>query len=183
MTKPSFHDGQLRVYAGLVNSITVARARSHRGIPVALAGLAVAASLMLSGCFALPSLPGGGSDGSGVSGGSTGSQSDSAPDDVPEQFQGMPVTFPSNIPLIAGEVVFGIDVGTGWSVLVSVDDLEGDFVDATDRLKGAGYEVLLETIAPEGSFGAFENETYQIQVSSQDTPDYGLVVNYLVVRI
>lgn len=183
MTKPSLHDSPLRVYAGPVNSIPDAQPRSRRGITLGLAGLAVAASLMLSGCFALPSLPGGGSDGSGVSGGSDGSQSDSGPDDVPEQFQGMPITFPSDIPLIPGEVVFGIDVGTGWSVLVSVDDLEGDFVDATDRLKGAGYEVLLETVAPEGSFGAFENESYQIQVSSQDTPDYGLVVNYLVVRI
>jgi hypothetical protein len=95
----------------------------------------------------------------------------------------MPATFPNDIPLISGDVVFGIDVGTGWSILIAVDDMEADFLDAADRLKGAGYESLLETVAPEGSFGAFENDVYQIQISSQDSPDYGLVVNYLVVRL
>jgi len=186
MTKLSLEDAPLRRYAGPVNSITSSRLRSRHGVSLGLAGVAVAASLLLSGCFALPSLPGGGTDGSGSSGGSDGSQtdsgSDSGPDDVPEQFQGMPATFPSDIPLIPGEVAFGIDVGTGWSVLISVDDLEADFVDAADRLKGAGYTALLENVAATGSFGAFENDLYQVQVSSQDTPDYGLVVNYLVVR-
>lgn len=194
MTKPSLEDAGVRQYAEPVNGTSAARLGSRRALRLGLATIAVAASLLLSGCFGAPSLLGGGTGGGGSSGGSDSGSSDSGStdsstdgtdggDDVPEQFQGMPATFPGDIPLISGEVVFGIDVGTGWSILIAVDDLEADFVDAADRLKAAGYEPLLETVAPEGSFGAFENDLYQIQVTSQDSEDYGLVVNYLVVRV
>lgn len=192
MTKPSLEDHRPQHYAEAVDG-TPARSRTRFGASVVLAAVAMTASLMLSGCFGVPTLTGGGTGGSGSSGGSDSSSSDtgtdssegsdSGSDDVPEELQGMPATFPPEIPLISGEVVFGIDVGTGWSVLIAVDDLEADFVDAADRLTSAGYESLLETVASTGSFGAFENDLYQVQVTSQDSEDYGLVVNYLVVRI
>ncbi len=187
MTKPALEDARLPQYAEPVNGSTSPRARPRREATLGLATLAVVASLLLSGCFGIPSFTGGGTGGSGSSGGSDSGSSDSgsnsSTDDIPDQFEGMPATFPNDIPLISGDVVFGIDVGTGWSILIAVDDMEADFLDAADRLKGAGYESLLETVAPEGSFGAFENDVYQIQISSQDSPDYGLVVNYLVVRL
>ena len=193
MTKPSLEDTGARQYAEPVNGTPAPRLGSRRALRLGLATIAVAASLLLSGCFGVPSLLGGGTGGGGSSGGSGSSDSgstdgadsgsDSSGDDVPVQFQGMPATFPGDIPLISGEVVFGIDVGTGWSIMIAVDDLEADFVDAADRLKAAGYEPLLETVAPQGSFGAFENDLYQIQLTSQDSEEYGLIVNYLVVRV
>lgn len=193
MTTPSVEDAGLRQYAEPVNGTSAARRGPRRTVRLGLATIAVATSLLLSGCFGVPSLLGGGTGGGGSSGGSDSGSSDSGStddagsgssgdNDVPVQFEGMPATFPGDIPLISGEVVFGIDVGTGWSVLIAVDDLEADFIDAADRLKTAGYESLLETLAPQGSFGAYENDLYQIQVTSQDSEDYGLVVNYLVVR-
>ena len=193
MTKPSLEDTGVRQYAEPVNGTPAPRLGPRRALRLGLATIAVAASLLLSGCFGVPSLLGGGTGGGGSSGGCGSSDSgstdgadsgsDSSGDDVPVQFQGMPATFPGDIPLISGEVVFGIDVGTGWSIMIAVDDLEADFVDAADRLKAAGYEPLLETVAPQGSFGAFENDLYQIQLTSQDSEEYGLIVNYLVVRV
>jgi hypothetical protein len=196
MTKPSLEDAGVRQYAEPVNGTPAALRGSRRTLRLGLATIAVAACLLLSGCFGAPALLGGGTGGGGSSGGSdsgssdsgstddagSGSDSSDSENDVPVQFEGMPATFPGDIPLISGEVVFGIDVGTGWSVLIAVDDLEADFVDAADRLKAAGYESLLETVAGTGSFGAFENDLYQIQLTTQDSEDYGLVVSYLVVR-
>lgn len=205
MTTSSVEDTGRRRYAEPVNGTPSPQQGSRRPVRLGLATIAVAASLLLSGCFAPPPLLGGGTDGTGSSGGSDsssfdgsstdpgstdggatdGSSTDSGSTDngdVGVQFDGLPATFPSDVPLISGEVVFGIDVGTGWSVMVSVDDLQADFIDAADRLKAAGYESLLETLAPQGSFGAFENDRYQVQVTSLVSEEHGLVVNYLVVR-
>lgn len=176
MTKPSLVDAPLDRYAGPVKRTRL----------LALAGVGLTLSLMLTGCFfSPPSIVGGGTGGSGESGQSDGSESNTDPgtDEDLEQFAGKPATFPPDIPLIDGEVVFGIDVGTGWSVIISIDDVEADFADASQRLKTAGFEALAENTSADGGFGAFENDTYQVQVTTQDSPDYGLVVNYLVVRL
>lgn len=138
-------------------------------------------SALLTGCFFSPPTITGGSGGSGESGQSDGTD-DPGTDVEPDQFVGLPPTFPAEIPLIDGEVVFGIDVGTGWSVLVAVDDLEADFTDASQRMKAAGFEALIENMTPDGGFGAFENGSYQVQVTTQESPDYGPVIAYLVVR-
>ncbi len=150
-----------------------------------MAALAVLSltSALLTGCFfSPPTVTGGGSGGSGESGQSDGTD-DPGTDVELDQFVGLPPTFPTDIPLIDGEVVFGIDVGTGWSVLIGVDDLEADFEDASQQMKAAGFEALVENITPNGGFAAFENAAYQVQVTTQESPDYGLVINYLVVRI
>lgn len=144
---------------------------------VAPALVAAATTLLLAGCFFGPPSPpvGGGTGGDGQSDG-TETQTEN------DMFHGVPATFPSDVPLIAGDVPIGVDVGTGWTVVVKVADVQASYADASALLTGAGFEVLLENSNTEGSFGAFENSQYQVQVTGGDTPDYGLTISYLVVK-
>lgn len=148
----------------------------------AAAGIVFAASLVLTGCSMLPSAPT-----------ATGGPEQSAPQTVaassnPPQggavqgFEGMPATFPaSDVPIIAGDIPFGIDLGTGWTVIVKVSDLASAFTDAGDKLKAAGYTAQVEQAGDSGSFGDYLSAKYQVQVTAQDTKDYGPSVTYVVV--
>ena len=177
-------------YAGRVKACQVPqRPRQRGGVVVGLVGLGLAASLALTGCFASPSVTGGGTGGSGQSGQGDGTDGGTTTTSPPEQtdrgdFAGLPAGFPSDeIPLIEGEVVFGMDLGTGWTAVVAVDDLTTGFQDASQRLKTAGYTALAESVSADGAFGAFENDTYQVQVTASENPDYGLTVTYLAVLL
>lgn len=147
--------------------------------------LAASIVLLLAGCFFGPSAPqtGGGTGGNGQTGQTDDSETQPGDDTgTGDMFQGVPATFPSDVPLIAGDVPIGVDLGTGWTVVVKVADVEASYAEASELLKGAGFEVLLENSNAEGSFGAFESPAYQVQVTGGDTPDYGLTISYLVVK-
>jgi hypothetical protein len=156
-----------------------------RGAAAAVAGVMLAASMILSGCSLLPSSSGGtgGTGGSGQSGSESGGSSSSAPDNGAVQgYEGMPATFPvADVPIIDGDIPFGIDLGTGWTVIVKVSDVTAAFAEAGAKLKAAGYTAQVEQGSDAGSFGDYINDKYQVQVTAQDTPDYGPSVTYLVV--
>ena len=187
MTKPPLRQHPLTGYAGRVTAHeTPQRARRRPAVLVALVGLGLAASLSLTGCFAPPTITGGGTGGAGQSGQSgdgtvtDGGTTTSPPDNGLTDFEGLPAGFPTDeIPLIAGDVAFGIDLGTGWTVVIPVADGTAAFADASARLTGAGYESLAEQSQPEGSFGVFQNEKYQVQLTVADTSDFGLAATYV----
>ena len=171
-----------------VNEVRENRSRARdRGVVVITVGLGLAASLLLGGCsFFGPgnTATGGGTGGDGQSGQSGGGTEPSpAPmDDGPVDFVGLPTTFPtSEIPIIDGDIPFAVDLGTGWTVMVQIDDIAADFADASQKLKDAGFDVLTETSTADASFGAFENATYQVQLTSTDAGEFGLTATYLVV--
>ncbi|MCU1440215.1 MAG: hypothetical protein JWP85_1212 [Rhodoglobus sp.] len=141
--------------------------------------------VLLSGCsFGSDTATGGGTGGTGQSGGSDAEDSTTEiPGDVDlGELEGLPESFPSEeIPIIDGKVELGVDLGTGWSLLIRVDDTEAAFADASAKLKAAGFEAVAEQSAPEGSFGVFENDKYQVQLTATDTPDGGPSANYVVV--
>lgn len=141
-------------------------------------GFALAAALALTGC-AIPQ-PSGGTDG-GASGGSEGVQSDDSQADPIDGFDGVPATFPSDVPILSGSVPFGVDLGTGWTVIVQVSDIEAAFAEASDLLRGAGFDSLSEQSGPDGSFGVFDNDRYQVQLTVTDSTDYGPSASYVVV--
>jgi hypothetical protein len=163
----------------------------RRGVLAVAVTLGLAASLLLGGCVSF--FPGGsgggggtgGNGGSGQSGQNGGTTDDTnSPGDVDlEQFEGVPDTFPTaEIPIIDGDVDLGVDLGTGWTLMMRVDDVQAAYDDASAKLKAAGFEALAEQVGGEaGSFGAFENDKYQVQVTATDTPDGGPSVNYVVV--
>ena len=187
MTKPPLRERTLTGYAGRVTAHDIRqRPRRRPVVLVGLVGLGLAASLSLTGCFAPPTITAGGTGGGGQSGQSDGSQVDesssSGSSSGTEGFEGLPAGFPSDeIPLIAGDVAFGIDLGTGWTVVIPVADGPSAFADASARLTGAGYESLAEQTQPEGSFGVFQNDKYQVQLTIADTNDFGLAATYVAV--
>lgn len=153
-----------------------------RGLTAGFAGVALAASLVLSGCSIFPTAPsnGGGSGGSGGSGGTT--STDPGTDTGTDQYQGVPTTFPKgDIPLISGDVPFGVDLGTGWTVIVKVSDFTASFTQATDKLKAAGFTSQVESSSADGSFGDYVNDKYEVQVTGSKSDQYGPNLTYLVV--
>lgn len=158
----------------------------------ALVGVLLAASLTLTGCSGM--LGGGGAGGTGgggqsgsSGGGSTSTDpgtdggSDSGDGAGLEGYEGKPATFPGDVPIIDGQIPFGVDLGTGWTVIVATDDIAAAYQDAESRLTGAGYTSDLSSTTADGSFGSFENDKYTIQVTATDSADYGPSVTYVVV--
>lgn len=155
---------------------------------------ALAAALLLAGCSISGS--GGGSTGGGTDGGGTSGQtgggvesgestieSTTSPGDIDlGQFEGLPNTFPTDeVPLIDEPVDMGIDLGTGWSVMMTVDDYQAAFEDAASRLSGAGFEVITQTVSDAGGVGVFQNPKYQVQLTASDSPDNGPNLTYVVI--
>lgn len=150
--------------------------------------LAVAASLMVTGCAAGGS-PGGGTGGGGSSGGSGGTSSDGTTTETDTEttpgldgYVGLPDTFPSDVPVIDGEVVFGIDLGTGWSIVVATDDIVAGYTAAADKLTGAGFTSDVSSSTADGSFGSFSSAAFTVQVTATDSADYGTSVQYVVIK-
>lgn len=162
--------------------------------------LALAASVAMTGCSIAPTggATGGGTGGGGQSGqtdggetsgdstddaGGTESGDSSSPGDIDlDQFGSLPDTFPrSEVPIIDNPVEMGVDLGTGWSVMMKVDDFAAAFTEASTLLKGAGFEVVAEQLSDVGGVGVFQNEKYQAQISASDSPDNGPVLTYVVI--
>ncbi len=147
-------------------------------VPLA-AGAVVLAGILLTGCGA-PSLDGGSDptpttpvevDNDG--GDSTGMVQTEIPDTYPHD----------DVPLVeSGEVVFAVDLGTGWTVIFASDDPLADFVTARDDLVGAGFTVSTEDANDEAAFAQLQRTGYTVNLSAGDDPTYGDVVSYTVVR-
>ncbi len=155
-----------------------------RRIPVAVAvGLAVL--LAVSGCSLLPSIPDIVNQGSSSNdnGGDSGSGDDSDIDENPFLDHEVPETFPDDVPLPDLDVVFSLDLGTGWSVVFHADELASDYADVTALYGDAGWETLADTSEGDAVLGIFENDGYQVQVSgTTDSNDYdGPVLAFTVV--
>ena len=98
-------------------------------------------------------------------------------DDVPD-------TYPhDDVPLVAsGEVVFAVDLGTGWTVIFASGDPLADFATARDELLGAGFTVATEDANDVAAFAQLQSSDYTVNLSSGNDPTYGDVVSYTVVR-
>jgi hypothetical protein len=149
-----------------------------------LAGLGLAVSLTLVGCSGSP-LSGGGTGGDGQSGSGSDSQTDeggSSPGDIDlGDLQGVPETFPDDVPIVDGDVPIGVDLGTGWSVVVQVDDYAASYAEGSTLLTGAGFTALQESSDDSTAFGVFDSPDYQVQLTATDSADYGPSLTYVVV--
>lgn len=166
--------------------MTLLRRRSFVVIFVTAGLLASAA---LGGCSMLPSVPGGNpSDSSSESDDSTAeSGSDDTVDeelDNPGLNHEVPENFPSEIPLPDLPILLSLDLGTGWSIVYSTDDLEADCADAAAAFDGGGWNVLVSNSADGQCFHAIENDQYQVQISgaTKDTGYDSAIISYTVVK-
>ena len=149
----------------------------RRRLPlIALAGsLALAAPLMLSGCSLLH-LPG--STGGGVSIPGVGAVgSGKLPSDFPT----------SDVPVIKGDVVSGLSLGTGkdkaWNVTIKVSGIDA-FDDISNELKGAGFkEEEIGGKTDDGATGVFTKGDYNVAILLSKADDKtGFVANYTVTK-
>jgi hypothetical protein len=140
--------------------------RIRTGLAIAMAAAAV---LLIAGCTAPPGIGQGSDPAPSSNGDGTGVAKE------------IPATFPDDIPLIDGEVAAGVDVGTGWSVVILTGDIPASYDEATSALEAAGFAEDYSQISDDGSFGQYTNAQYSVQVTGIDQPDYGPSITYLVV--
>ena len=139
-------------------------------VPLAIV-LALAITPALAGCFGNPIEQ--------IVEGATGG-------DVSLPGQSVPDDFPKDVPLIDGEVVFGLGVGNddgkAWNVTIKVSGIE-----AADQIKsqleGAGFtanDAGIGGTTEEGATLVYDNGTYNVLVVVTKDSDNGFVANYTV---
>lgn len=144
-----------------------------------VAALALAITLAAAGCTSSSTLQGGTGGQGGSGGGSGGSSGTSGTITTESDPQSIPTTFP-DIPLVAGEVVVGLDVGTSWTVILRVDDAAAAFTEGSALLVGAGYTIVTEV---PGAIGVYANPEYQVQFLVDATGDDGPSAIYSVTPV
>jgi len=95
----------------------------------------------------------------------------------------LPKNFPSDIPLLDGDVVVSNDLGTGWVVWIHSIDAPSDFAAASEVLTTAGFENTVTTAEGDNYFATFTSAKYQIQLTAGDDPTYGVSVGYTIYPI
>jgi hypothetical protein len=162
-------------------------ALTPRLLAFAAAGLLAASAL--AGCSG-PNASTGGNAGGNQGGSET---SSNAPSDAPSPADTgtgdgsdpnayvIPATFPKDVPIIEGDVVFSADLGTGWLLWLARDDFNAGYEEAKGMLTDAGYTGDTAAQADEGSVGQFANDKYTITLTSGDDSTYGKAVSYTVV--
>jgi hypothetical protein len=154
------------------------RTRSRLPLAIAVAAVLLAGAPLLTGCSLIGSVV------NGAGGGNIPDAPDVPVDVEPDpMFASIPDTFPSEIPLFDGEILQGIDVGTGWSLLFKANDTVADFTTAADLLEADGYEAIARSTDGGQGFGNFNNGVYSINLSASDTADFGPAVAYTVVIV
>ena len=140
-------------------------------VPLALV-LALAITPSLAGCFGNPIEQ----IVEGATGGDVSLPGKSVPDDFPK----------ADVPLIDGEVVFGLGVGNddgkAWNVTIKVSGLDAADL-SKSQLEGAGFsanEAGIGGTTDEGATLIYDNGTYNVLVVVTKDADNGFVANYTV---
>ena len=146
--------------------------RTRVTVPVAIL-VALAMAPALTGCFGNPI--------EGIIEQATGG-------DVDLGGPGVPDGFPSEVPLIDGEVVYGMSVGNSdgnvWNVTVKVGG-EGAIDDIRAQLEGAGFtenEAGIGSETAEGATAIYESDAYGVLVVVTKDGDGTYVANYSVTQ-
>ncbi len=106
--------------------------------------------------------------------------------DVSLPGKSVPDDFPKDVPLVDGEVIFGLGIGNddgkAWNVTIKVSGL-----DAADTIKsqleGAGFaanEAGIGGATEDGATLIYDNGTYNVLVVVSKDADNGFVANYTV---
>ncbi|MGX5681534.1 hypothetical protein [Schumannella luteola] len=147
--------------------------------------------LSLTGC-ALPTIAGGvgGSQGGGQSGGGEQDPRPTTEPDAPDapapdtpgipDMTQLPASFPADVPIVEGDVVLAVDMGSGWTVILAVGDTQSAFADASGRLTGAGFTAVVEQSGASGSIGSYTGGEYDVQVTTSDAGADGPTITYVV---
>jgi len=91
----------------------------------------------------------------------------------------LPEGFPAEVPLIDGEIAFGVALGSGFNVSVRVDGPDA-MDEISDQLEGAGFTAQVGGTTGEGATQAFSNADYSVLVVITKENDTGYLANYTV---
>ena len=95
----------------------------------------------------------------------------------------LPEGFPTEVPLIEGEVVFGGAFGDGeskvFNATVKVDGMEA-FDEIKTQLEDAGFISAANGSAGQGGTGVFTNDNWGVAVVVTDDANGGFLANYTV---
>lgn len=140
--------------------------RNRFTVPIAIV-MALATAPLLSGCFGNPI--------EGIIEGATGGNVDIGGSDVPADF-------PSEVPLIDGDVVFalglGDDTGKVYTVSIKVSGMDAIEQIAAD-LEDAGFTAIGE-LDVTGGAALYENGTWGVAATVTEDGDNGYVATYVV---
>ena len=146
--------------------------------------IGVAAVLLLSGCSLLPRIPIFNDGGSSSDGGGTGNGDDV--ENNPFLEHDVPDGFPAEVPLPDLDIYYSLSTTEdSWSIIYKANDLESDYNSIVEDFEGAGWEVVMNNVAADGSLGVFKQEPYQAQVMgvAEGGDDYdGPIISFTVVR-
>lgn len=144
--------------------------RNRFTVPLAIAMTLVTAPL-LAGCF-------GGNPIENIIEGATGGDVDLPGNQVPSDF-------PSEVPLIDGEVVFALGVGDEngkvYTITVKVSGM--DAIDQiTSELEAAGFTSSFDVDTSDGggATAIYENDTWGVLVTVTEDSDNGFTATYIV---
>lgn len=128
-----------------------------------IGAIGIAAVLLLSGCSLLPHIPGLGGD--ATSNGDGNGNGDDI-ENNPLLGHDVPADFPAEIPLPDLEIYLSMGtVEDAWTIMFKANDLEADYNSMVAAFEAAGFEVLMNNYAPEGSLGVFTKGNYHVQVT------------------
>ena len=95
----------------------------------------------------------------------------------------LPEGFPSEVPLIDGEVIFGTAFGDGatkvYNVSVKVGGAEA-FEEIKTQLEDAGFTSNVDGSIDAGGTGGFSNDTWSVLVVVTNDGGEGFIANYTV---
>jgi hypothetical protein len=155
--------------------MATARARRLPVVAVA-ASLALALPLLLSGC-SLVHLPGSSSRGGGISIPGVGSVGSGK----------LPSDFPSDIPVVAGDVVSGASIGSGdkkvWNVSIKVSGLDA-FDTINTELTGAGFTAVdgKTSTTAKVAAGVYTKGDYDVAVVVTAGGGKTVIANYTITK-
>ena len=96
----------------------------------------------------------------------------------------LPKDFPSEVPLVKGDVIFGAGIGSDegkiWNVTIKVSDLKA-FDQIADQLKSAGFEShAAGDSSGDARTGLFTKDPHGVLVVVSTDNKNGVVANYTV---
>lgn len=83
----------------------------------------------------------------------------------------LPPNFPTDVPVIDAELIGGGSApgSGGWAVQYTLSDI-GQFADAAQLLKDAGYRATSESSDATSGFGTYTNDAYTVVLTATEEP-------------
>lgn len=98
----------------------------------------------------------------------------------------MPDGWPSSVPAPSGDIFYSASDGTegskSWTIMVKVGNSKDAFSEMADKIKAAGFESTTEAVMDDGSYGAYQNSEYMVNMTGTDSDVDGPTITMVVIQ-